>query len=493
MLPPSARPEARPTTLRRRLLVTFGAVIAILSLFSAVNFSSIQQTYGFLSKVQGDLFGIEALSSGVERLYADSDNYLHSGRGEYLVEYDRVLRECLAGAESLEQQIPGNLGYEIHDIGNMVHSFDELKVEVLARYSSGLEAIYVNRYVAELYRLRGYTRAECSRVLFSYMRGVDDAARRIRAGLVRSERLSYALLAIATAVSVFLALRLTRDISMPIHELVESLESFAEGRLDLPPLRKRRRDEISALVESFNGMTQRIRGLVEDMRRRSELESELKRGEIRSLELENALKQSELETLQARINPHFLFNTLNTIATLADLEGASTTKGAVGSLAILLRAQLDSARSVVSLKDELESAEHYLRLQEIRFGARLRHEIRMDPELAAAPVPGMVVQPFVENAVIHGLEPLESGGRVLVEARREGDDLAIVVADDGAGFEPCESGYDAPGVCGHEGIQNVSRRLKLLYGKESVFIDSAPGAGARVTIRIPLAILRPSA
>jgi two-component system, sensor histidine kinase YesM len=237
-------------------------------------------------------------------------------------------------------------------------------------------------------------------------------------------------------------------------------------------------------------MTERIRGLVEEIRRKSELESELKAGEIKALELENALKQSELETLQARINPHFLFNTLNTIATLADIEEASRTKSAVGSLAALLRAQLDSARGWVGVDEELESAEHYLLLQEIRFGARLRHDLSLDPRAARLRLPGMTLQPFVENAVIHGLEPLERGGRVKIAARVEDSFLVLEIEDDGIGFDPARPPVDplAEGRSRrHEGMANVSRRLELLYGRQSVFVTSAPGEGTRVSIRIPAA------
>jgi two-component system, sensor histidine kinase YesM len=457
-----------------------------------VIFSAIQQTHRFLALVQGDLFGIEGVSGGVERLYAAADNYLHSGRKDYLAAYDGELASCEAGAAALAARLPGELGYRMRDIGNMIRSMDELKDLAVERYVEGLESIYVNRYVAELGRLRNYTRSECSRLLSAYMVGVDSGAARMRSNLARSEGLSWVVLALVTAVCVFLALRMTQDISGPIHELAQSLLRFAEGKLDLPPLERRSRDEISTLVESFNLMTGRISGMVGEIRRGSELESELKRGEIKALEMENALKQSELETLQARINPHFLFNTLNTIATLADLEDAHKTRSAVVSLAALLRAQLDSARGWVGVGEELESAEHYLKIQEIRFGARLRHEIDLSPEAAVLRLPGMVVQPFVENAVIHGLEPQERGGRVRIEAKVEGGYLLLGIEDDGVGFDPgalAPSSGEAAEPVGpgrrHEGMANVSRRLELLYGRQSVFVRSAPGAGTKVTIRIP--------
>jgi sensor histidine kinase YesM len=482
----------RLVTLRSRLLLSFGAIIALLSLFSALIFSTIQRTHSFLGIVQEDLFGIEALASGVEGMYTAADNYLHSGRREYLAEYDRRLADCESLASSLALRLPGKLSAEMRDIGNMVQSMDELKSAAVKRYAEGLEPIYVNRLVAELGRLRGYTQSECSRLLSTYMVGKSAEAERMRQDLAKSEGLAWLVLALVTAASVALALRMTLDISRPIHELAQSLLRFAEGKLDLPPIERRRRDEISTLLESFNLMTERIRGLVEEIRRKSELESELKAGEIRALELSNALKQSELETLQARINPHFLFNTLNTIATLADIEEGTRTKAAVGSLAALLRAQLDSARGWVAVKEELESAEHYLRLQEIRFGARLRHELELGTGAAGLRLPGMTLQPFVENAVIHGLEPLERGGRVRIVARVEGEELVVEIEDDGIGFDPARPAAGGPGETlsevearRHEGMANVMRRLELLYGRQSVFVTSALGSGTRVTIRVP--------
>ena len=332
----------------------------------------------------------------------------------------------------------------MHDIGNMITSFDELEKQAVLRFSEGAAAIYVDRDVAELGRLRAYTRSECASVLSQYMVTVDSRVGAMRIAFTRNETLSWIVLVFATGASILLALRVTSGISRPIHALVLSLRDFAEGRLDTPPLERGRNDEVALLVDSYNDMTSRIRGYVEEIRVASRLEAELKRQEIRSLRMENALKQSELETLQSRINPHFLFNTLNTISSLAEIEEAARTKSAVNSLAILLRAQLDSARSVLRLDRELESVEHYLRIQEIRFGARLRHEFRLSEGSSGFLVPGMIVQPFVENAVIHGIEPLERGGGVRIEAEPEGSGLRISIVDNGTGFDPMAIPCTAP-------------------------------------------------
>lgn len=481
--------SGKPNTIRSRLLWSFGGIIALLSIFSALVFSSIQQTHRFLSIVQGDVFGIAALSSDIDRLYAAADNYLHSGRNEYLAEYSAALATGFAEQKSLMARLPGDLPYEMHDIGNMILSFDELKRKAVMHFSQGVATIYVDRDVAELSRLRSYTKAECLRVLSLYMVMVNGRVDDMSKNLARNEVLAWMVLVFATMASIFVALRVTTGISRPIHDLALSLRSFSEDRLDAPPLPLGRNDEIALLVASYNEMTSRIRGYVEEIRAAAGLEAELKRQEIRALQMENTLKQSELETLQSRINPHFLFNTLNTILSLAEIEDAARTKSAVTSMAILLRAQLDSARKVLRLDRELESVEHYLRIQELRFGARLRHEFEIEADASAFLVPGMIVQPFVENAVIHGIEPLERGGRVRISARLEGPALVLTVADDGFGFDassiPERSAADRARSGMHEGIANVSRRLELLYGTKTVFIESAPGSGTKVTIRLP--------
>lgn len=481
-----------PSTLRKRLFFSFAIIISLLAVLFAVFFTTVQGTYRVLSTIQEDQFGIDALARSVDALYEAADNYLHSGRQEYLTAYDSAYQRSRSQVAALRARLPSAFYFEVVDIGNMILSFNELTQDTVALYGKGLETIYVNRYVAELSRLRGYIRSECSRVLSSYMERVNDQFVSLRAALERSANLCYLVLLVIMIACVAIAATLTREVSRPIHELARSLQRFAAGELDLPPLERRKNDEIAVLVRSFNEMTVEIRQLVEGMRRASVVEGELRRQEIRTLEAENALKQSELESLQARINPHFLFNALNTVSALAEIEEAGRTKGAVESLAQLLRTNLKAARSVVPLGEELESVGHYLRFQKMRFGSRLSYTIRNGEATGSIPVPGMILQPFVENAVIHGLEPLERGGSIVVEAHRANDELAIDVTDDGAGFDPALLAPPAGGGQGesgsprHLGIMNVSRRLELLYGRQVIFIESRTGMGTRVRIRLPV-------
>ena len=199
---------------------------------------------------------------------------------------------------------------------------------------------------------------------------------------------------------------------------------------------------------------------------------------VAAARLSERLAAARLEGLQAQIHPHFLFNTLNTLAVLARKGDGAAVDRALVDLGELLRASFETAgRQEVRLAQELEFLERYVALQRLRFPGRLEVEWRVSEEARAALVPALIVQPLVENAIEHGLATLQ-GGRLLVDARRDGDALEIVVSDDGPGF----AGAVRDGV----GLANTRERLSLLYGaRGSLALGNREGGGGEVRVRLP--------
>jgi LytS/YehU family sensor histidine kinase len=197
--------------------------------------------------------------------------------------------------------------------------------------------------------------------------------------------------------------------------------------------------------------------------------------------LERSVATARLETLQAQIQPHFLFNTLNALAVLARRGDVGAVDHAIGDLGELLRASFAApGRHEVTLHEELELVERYLALQRIRFPERLHVEWDVDDAARSVRVPVLLLQPLVENAIEHGLASA-SGGRVVVRARRAGGALELEVADDGPGF-----GGGAGEREGGVGLANARERLALLYAAAaSLEVGDAPGGGASVRIRLP--------
>ena len=209
--------------------------------------------------------------------------------------------------------------------------------------------------------------------------------------------------------------------------------------------------------------------------------------ELRAVQLETQLARAELQSLRTQLQPHFLFNTLNTISALVhhDPDGAERVVSRLGDL---LRLSLHTAsRSEVTLGRELDFLAGYVEIQQTRFQDRLSVSVDADPETLHAVVPSLVLQPLVENAIRHGIEPRAAPGRVEVRARRDGDRLAITVTDDGVGM--CADGRACPTAGTGVGLRNTRARLQQLYGPAHLFtLTSAAAGGTIARLEVPYRI-----
>ncbi len=195
-------------------------------------------------------------------------------------------------------------------------------------------------------------------------------------------------------------------------------------------------------------------------------------------DLATRLAEARLETLRAQLNPHFLFNAINSITSLALSRDTSRVVHALGLLADLLRRVLVEAGPVAALDQEVTFASRYLELQQMRLGTRLTVHIDVDAVAAGARVPAMILQPVVENAVVHGIEPEPEGGRVTVQARRAGERLRITVHDTGGG-QPVTARF---GI----GLAGVEARLQHCFGTDfTLSVGRDPSGGTVCTIDVP--------
>lgn len=208
----------------------------------------------------------------------------------------------------------------------------------------------------------------------------------------------------------------------------------------------------------------------------------LRHKERLTLELLALTKEQELATLRAQMNPHFLFNTLNSISAMATVNGEETRQMVI-RLADMLRYATGSAtKPFVPLQQELTFVEDYLAIEQQRMGDRLSATVSADTELSAFPVPPMILQPIVENAVRHGLAPREDGGRVTVRVEKVGASITFFISDTGVGVTGGDPLANGTGV----GLRNTDARLRKIYGEAAgVTIRSSPAAGTEVTFTLP--------
>ncbi|WP_318615622.1 sensor histidine kinase [Sporosarcina sp. YIM B06819] len=283
------------------------------------------------------------------------------------------------------------------------------------------------------------------------------------------------------ALAVFFALWFANGITSPLNKLSRAAKEVAKGDLIGKPVDIQSNDELRVLGDAFNHMRSNIHGLVQEIKDQSELDQ--------------LLKEMELKHLQNQINPHFLFNTLNTISQMAYLEDAHATSGLIDSVAAILRHSLGEIDSHVTLKDEVTIVGDYFRIQQTRFSERIQFVTEIDETCLSIEIPRLTLQPLVENAFIHGIEEREEGGVIAITVRQTAKNVIVEVKDNGEGIEldKIEDLLTLAAVrddhVGHStgiGLTNVIRRLQLFYQTTYVVeIESEKGQWTTVRLLIP--------
>lgn len=258
----------------------------------------------------------------------------------------------------------------------------------------------------------------------------------------------------------------TRRLSTPMADLergMNEIEKLAEVRI-----RKNSFYEVELLAGNYNRMIHRIRILMDEIS-----------------DKEKTLRHAELNALVSQINPHFLYNTLDTIVWMAEFNDSTRVIALTKSLAAFFRLSLSGGRELITVGDELEHVRQYLYIQKERYGDKLNYTIHAPEEVLDYTVPKIILQPIAENSIYHGIKPLDSPGQITITVQEEGEKLIFTVSDNGAGCRPDAAAADNPSRPGKVGLKNVDERLKLYYGPGyGVTIHPAPGAGCRVELTV---------
>lgn len=302
---------------------------------------------------------------------------------------------------------------------------------------------------------------------------------------------SFIFIAFAVIWMIYFTITSIRSITNPIDKLINNMNRIKKGEYDLTQI-SNVNQEMSVLCLALEDLSQNIQKNIQYANDKAELEKRVLEQQNESLKKDELLAQSELRTLQNQINPHFLFNTLNMIYKKAFSEGALETSELMEKTSQLLRYGLDNINRVSSLKKEIEAIANFNYIQQKRHSDRIRFILDVEDNLEDIQMPGMILQPLVENAVSHGLKNTLADGEVIVEVFKQGKDVVISVSDNGIGMSPVELEKliindfrmsDDDRV--HLGLYNVTRRLKTFYGKRvKILVNSQEDCGFDITIRI---------
>lgn len=276
---------------------------------------------------------------------------------------------------------------------------------------------------------------------------------------------------LSSAVSFLISSRITR----PVREMTKLVKLVAQGNLDVK-YEAKTRDELKDLGDGINNMTSNLKELI---------------NKVYVEEIQ--LKQAQLENLKSKINPHFLYNTLDTIYWMLIIAKQNDTAKLVVALSDMLRYSISKSGDQVTVREEIKQVDNYLYIQKTRFKDRLDVEYDIEDSILDSYVMKLIIQPIVENAIKHGLECQSKKGKIIIKGFEKDNGIAIQIIDDGKGMTEDEASnvlstghYSAtlkkPGL----GINNVNERIKMFYGQEyGLSIESKPGEGTCVGVYIP--------
>lgn len=295
------------------------------------------------------------------------------------------------------------------------------------------------------------------------------------------ERFTLIIAIITSLLAVFFSLLFTNSIVTPIRELRTLMKGVESGDLDLKFEEHKYSNEFGELGHSFNHMVSEIKQLINMV-----------------YEEQRSKRKAEIETLQAQIKPHFLYNTLDTIAWMAEDYNAKDIVKLVSALTKVFRIGLNKGKEVIKLRDEIEHINSYLIIQKYRYEDKLSYEINFHKDILDILILKLITQPIVENAIYHGIKEKRGKGEIRINFTKVVDEIIITVEDNGAGIseeklqninsmlETSNSFYIDSGSGSGYGISNVNTRIKLSYGHNyGLRYYSKLGVGTKVEIRLP--------
>lgn len=296
------------------------------------------------------------------------------------------------------------------------------------------------------------------------------------------------LIAILTVilVSILVAVLVTKSIANPVNRLLAAMEETGHGNLDvrLEDQWTLYHDEHAQLAQGFNQMNARLQKLV----------GEVYDSELHKIDLEFRKKEAELNALQQQINPHFLYNILETIYWMAESKGEQEIGEMVTALGNFFRRSISKGKEFVTVGEEVQNVQSYVYLQKIRFQDRFEVEWFLDDQVLSLYMIKLILQPIVENAIVHGVESLEKGGRITIKGSVSQDLLIFEVTDNGKGMsqdavEQFEKHINnsQPDQAKSVGVKNVHQRIRLYHGDNyGVALTSEENVGTKVRIVLPV-------
>ncbi|MFV0529757.1 MAG: sensor histidine kinase [Lachnospiraceae bacterium] len=482
-------------SIRKKLLLAFALTSILMFLINLFTYWQVNQTIQKIDKIYVSNVSLNELSDAFTNIHDDMYSYLVVKSSDALEDYYRSEQIFSNLLSQLNDTTVDNtiLMYE-KNIRDMSESYLDITQEaVLAKRGRNVEKYkasyeeasdlykYINSYIYSLNNQQFKNNSNIYQTLLS--------------SLSYLEVLSSIILLIVTAINIMILLVITRNITSPLISLSVAANELGAGNFDVALPVYAAHDEVGVMTHAFGHMAHSIKDYIKKTTESLEKEQQMMEQEFL---MESHLKDAQLKYLQAQINPHFLFNSLNAGAQLAMMEDAEKTCLFIERMAEFFRYSVKKISEDSILAEEIEVVDNYIYILNVRFTGDIHFFKNIDPLATHIKIPSMILQPLVENAVNHGIRDIDWEGFITLTVRRQEDFVHISLHDNGRGMTQTRiqevlsnthSTSASDDVSTQVGLDNVISRLKLYYNQTDVLSIKSDGPGKGTTITLVLPIL----
>jgi sensor histidine kinase YesM len=478
--------KRRNKSINRRIGVTFLLVIIIMSmsfLYSNIMKDRVVEEYNLYMKIN---IKLSNLSVNFNDSFASFDSYVKTPDAAILEKFLKANGEIESIMEEVSPYIrqDKNSSIFLRDLVNMYEWYKEKTSLVISR--GKLDAETYEQYV-KIGRMNFYISQHSQNLISTFLQFTDSYYSSILDKYDDLDSNLYILLIITIVISALLIWLVTYDIIRTIINLSRSVKLLSESNWNIPDLEEQSYKELNNLTKTFNHMKNKLRDFIAQLNEKAEIEKNYHLEKLKGAEKDKLIKDTQLKALQMQINPHFMFNNLNTVSRMAMFEAADKTVDLIGALSKILRYNLISRDKLVRLTEEIENVKAYILIQKTKFEDNISFEFNIEKEIEQIKIPPMIIQLLVENSIIHGVSGLDKKGIIKVKGRMEEGFAIITVEDNGKGFAPEDETDRANKTTTGLGLANIRKRLELyFYRSDLLSIESKEGQGTKISILIPL-------
>lgn len=483
--------KKRNYSVKTIILTLFILIFVAMAILFVSSYALKKQMIEHYDTTMDNAIKLSNLTTEINRCINYFDLYLKSPKiskkQDYLVSRSKIY-DILISADSMELDTEGRI--YLRNLRNMYDYHITLSNEILLK---------------DFLNIDTYKKMVAMRTLFLFM---DKHSQSLNTSYLNStgalyleslekykaiETQIYTMFALFAVILIAVIVKILKDLLNTMNTLTKSAERLSRGDWDIDDISQSKYKEINTMSNAFNNMKMDIKNFIEELKHKNDLEASLNMEKLRNAEQRHLLKETQLQALQAQINPHFLFNSLNTLSRMAMFEDAEETSKLIQSISRIMRYNLSHLGELVTLREEIAALKAYSNIQQIRFQDHMTIEFNLNIDNKDILIPQMVIQPLVENAIKHGINNSTTHGCISISIEREGLYLLISVKDNGAGMseETIQSILNGePNLSAEStgiGLENIRKRLELRFNRaDLVNIRSSEGLGTEVSLRIPI-------